>query len=140
MTIAIDPISRNTLALAAYLDTHDVSALRPDAVFVDVTSGLRWEGREAISRMVETLYRVAFDAHVEDARLIVGLDGAVLEATFVGRHIAEFAGLPPTGREVRVPMAVVYDLVDGEIAGARVHFSVASFLAQAAPRGMEVSQ
>jgi predicted ester cyclase len=129
---AADPIARNAAAISAYVLEHDASFLRPDATFVDVTSGLRWEGREAIAGMLEFFYRVAFDAHIEDARVIVGLDGAVVEATFVGRHLAEFAGVPATGKDVRVPLAVIYDLVDGEIAGARIHFSVASFLAQAA--------
>jgi predicted ester cyclase len=140
MTIAIDPIARNADAIGAYLERHDASKLREDAVFVDVTSGLRWEGREAIAGMLELMYRVAFDARMEEPRLIVGLDGAVLEATFVGRHLGEFAGVPATGREVRVPMVVLYDLADGEICGARVHFGVASFLAQTAGNGMEVAR
>ena len=129
---ASDPIARNGAAISAYLLEHDASFLRPDATFLDVTSGLRWEGREAIEGMLEFFYRVAFDAHVEDVRMIVGVDGAAVEATFVGRHLAEFAGVPATGADVRVPMAVLYDLAEGEIVGARIHFSVASFLAQVA--------
>jgi hypothetical protein len=130
MAIATDPIAANAVALTAYLRDHDPSALRSDAVFVDVTSGLRWEGREAIAGMLDFFYRVAFEAHVEDVRLIVGVDGAAFEGTFVGRHLAEFAGVPGTGVDVRVPMAILYDLVEGQITGARIHFSVASFLAQ----------
>jgi predicted ester cyclase len=132
MTVATDPIVRNATALAAYLDCHDPSALSPDATFVDAASGLRWEGEAAIAGMLHWFYRVAFDAHLEDTRLIVGLDGAVLEAMFVGRHQAEFAGVAATGAEVRVPLVVVYDLSDGAIASARIHFDVASFAAQAA--------
>lgn len=135
MAIALDPIARNTAAVTAYVDSHDPAHLREDATFVDVASGLRWEGRGAVSGMLGWLYRVAFDAHVEDRRFVVGLDGAALEATFVGRHLAEFAGVPGTGREVRVPLVVIYDLLDGQIAGARVHFGVASFLAQVAGDG-----
>jgi predicted ester cyclase len=135
MTIALDPIARNAAAVAAYVDSHDPVHLRQDATFVDVASGLRWEGREAVAGMLHWLYGVAFDAHVEDRRFVVGLDGAVLEATFVGRHLAEFAGVPGTGREVRVPLVVIYDLVDGQIVGARIHFGVASFLAQVVGEG-----
>jgi hypothetical protein len=135
MAIATDPTAANAAALTAYLRDHDPSALRADAIFVDVTSGLRWEGREAIAGMLDFFYRIAFEAHVEEERLIVGVDGAAFEGTFVGRHRAEFAGVPPTGLDVRVPMAVLYDLVDGQIAGARIHFSVASFIAQVAAAG-----
>lgn len=132
MTSATDTISANAAAVAAYVEEHDATKLRADATFVDVTSGLRWHGRDAIAGMLDFFYRVAFDARVEDSRLVAGLDAVVLEATFVGRHLGEFAGVPGTGIEVRVPMVIIYDLVDAEIAGARIHFSVASFLAQVA--------
>lgn len=135
MITATDPIAANATSIAAYLELHDASRLRADATFVDATSGLRWEGREAIAGMLDFFYRVAFDARIEAPRLMVGRDGAALEATFVGRHIGEFAGVPPTGIDVRVPMVVLYDLADGEITGARVHFSVAAFLAQVAAAG-----
>src|SRR5688500_480011 len=80
--IATDLVARNAAAVRAYAEAHDTSFLRPDATFVDVTSGLRWQGHEAIAGMLDYFYRIAFDAHVEDTRMIVGLDGAVLEATF----------------------------------------------------------
>ena len=120
--------------LHGYLVDHDASHLADDATFTDVTSGMHWTGREAIGAMLDWLYRGVFDARVEDMRLIVGADGAgaAAEMTFVGRHIGEFAGVPGTGRDVRVPMVVVYDLAGGRITAARVHFSVASFLAQVA--------
>jgi predicted ester cyclase len=133
MVVTTDPIARNEQVVRAYLERHDVASLHPDAVFVDAASGMQWTGHEAIAGMLHWFYEVAFTAHLEDSRLIVGETAAVIEATFVGIHQAEFAGVPPTGREVRVPLVVVYDLDDGRITGARVHFSVASFLAQAAP-------
>ena len=130
MTLATDPIACNAAAVAAYHESHDPSCLRQDVVFVDMASGLRWEGREAVAGMLAWLYHVAFEARVEDARLTVGLDGVALEATFTGRHLAEFAGVPGTGRDVRVPLAIFYDLAEGQISGARIHFGVATFLAQ----------
>jgi len=123
-------IAANAALMGRYLEGHDSAALNDDAVFVDVTSGMRWEGPEAIGGMLDWFYHVAFEAVVEGSRLIVGLEGAALEATFVGRHQGEFAGIPPTGRTVRVPLAVLYDIAGGQITGARVHFAVASFLQQ----------
>ena len=37
-----------------------------------------------------------------------------------------------TGREVRVPLAVIYDMKDGLIVRGRVYFEVPAFLAQVA--------
>jgi hypothetical protein len=110
MTVSIDPVAQNTDTLAAYLEHHDTSRLRPDAVFVDQTSGMRWVGPEAIAGMLEWFYSVAFEAGLEDSRVIVGSNGGVLEATFVGVHRGEFASGPATGREMRIPLVVIYDL------------------------------
>lgn len=122
---------RNLDAVRRYTaGDHDAAVLAPDAAFVDVTTGRRWTGANEIAAMLDGMYRVAFDARVEEPRLVADADAVVLEATFVGRHIGEFAGVAATGAEVRVPLVVVYDLADGVIRGARIHFDVASFLRQ----------
>jgi steroid delta-isomerase-like uncharacterized protein len=133
-TATIEQAEANAAALRAYLAGHDTATLAPDAVFTDVTTGMTWTGPEAIGGMLDWFYHGVFEAHVEDGRLIVADDGtsAALEATFVGTHRGEFAGIAATGRTVRVPLVVVYDLGDGRITAGRVHFDVAAFLAQAA--------
>ena len=129
----IETTTQGAATLRRYLVDHDASAVGPHATFTDATSGLSWTGREAVEGMLAWMYHGVFEAHVEDVRLIVGADdtAGVAEMTFVGRHLGEFAGVPATGREVRVPLVVIYDLADGLITGARFHFSVASFMAQA---------
>ena len=132
-TATLSDVERNGAAVRAYLDEHEAAYLSEDATFTDVTSGMTWTGPEAISGMLGWMYHGVFEAHVEDARVIVGSDGkaAVAEMTFVGSHTGEFAGIPATGRDVRVPLVVLYDVADGRITGARVHFNVAAFQAQA---------
>jgi transcriptional regulator with XRE-family HTH domain len=53
-------------------------------------------------------------APVHDAELVP-------QADFVGRHTGEFAGIPATGREVRVPYSVHYDLNNGDISALRIY-------------------
>ena len=60
-------------------------------------------------------------ARPEVKSLIVDGDRAALEADFVGRHIGEFAGVAATGRELRVPYSVVYDLAGGRIKALRIY-------------------
>ena len=55
---------------------------------------------------------------------------AVIEGDFVGKHIGEFAGMPATGRQVRVPLCVVYDLEDGVIKRARVYMEMPVMMRQ----------
>jgi steroid delta-isomerase-like uncharacterized protein len=133
MSLIASLVPTTAETLAAYLVDHDPRHLAEDATFTDVTTGLSWTGRAAITGMLTWMYHDVFEAHVEDPRVVVDADGTtgVAEMTFVGIHRGEFGGIPATGREVRIPLVVVYDFLDGRIAGARVHFSVASFLAQA---------
>jgi predicted ester cyclase len=85
--------------------------------------------------MLDWFYHVAFEATAETKNIVVGEGIAVLEAEFVGRHIGDFAGVPPTGKDVRVPFAVVYDLRDDRIVEGRVYFEIPAFLAQVGATG-----
>ncbi len=110
---------------------HDVDQLRPDAVFTNLSNGDQWVGRDAVGGMLDWFYHVAFDASVRDAQLIASDDAVVLVGTFAGRHIGDFAGVAATGRDVAVPLVVVYDMAGGQIARGRFLFDTAAFLAQA---------
>lgn len=80
--------------------------------------------------MLQSIYHVAFDAHAERRTLVCEAEHAVLEGLFVGRHIGEFAGIPATGREVRVPLCVVYDITSAGIRRGRVYFEMPVLLDQ----------
>ena len=108
----------------------DLSMMAPDVVFTSMASGEEHRGVEALAGMLHYIYHVAFDAHAEMKNMIVSDGKAVLEADFVGKHIAEFAGVPATGKMVRVPLCVVYDLERDQIKRGRVYFEVPAFLKQ----------
>ncbi len=123
---------QNRVALQRYLDSNhqDLSMMADSAIFTNMATGEEHVGREAVREMLEFVYHGAFEGHAETRNLIVDGDRAVLEATFVGTHKGDFAGVPPTGREVRVPLAVIYDMKDGMITRGRIYFEVPAFLAQ----------
>jgi steroid delta-isomerase-like uncharacterized protein len=80
--------------------------------------------------MLNFVYHVAFDAKAEVKNIIIADGKAVLEADFVGKHIGEFAGVQPTGKTVRVPLCVVYELENDKIKRGRVYWEVPAFLKQ----------
>lgn len=123
-------IEQTRSIIEPYAQGHDARYVAEDAVFVDTASGQRHEGREAIAEMLNWVYHIAFDARAEDVQLIVGAGKAALEATFVGRHTGEFAGIPATGREVRVPLCVTYDVAEDGIKEARVYMQAAVMMQQ----------
>lgn len=119
-------------ALTQYLESNhtDLSMMADDVVFINMASGEKHTGREEVGEMLHFVYHVAFDAHAETQNLVVDGDHAVLEAEIVGKHIGEFAGVAPTNKDVRIPLAVVYDLEDGMIKEGRIYFELPALLAQ----------
>jgi predicted ester cyclase len=101
----------------------------------DVTLQLMWtdeaaHGRETVEHMIRDLHERAFDAHPELKCMLVDGERAVAEAEFVARHIAEFAGRPASGKEVRVPYTVMYDLEGERIKALRIYLSLPELLRQ----------
>lgn len=119
-------------AITRYLDSGhtDLSMMADDVVFTTMATGEEHRGTEAVARMLRHIYHEAFDAHAETRNTIFTDGNAVLEAEFIGRHIGEFAGVPATNREVRVPLCVVYDLENDRIRRGRVYFEIPAMLKQ----------
>jgi predicted ester cyclase len=119
-------------AVTKYIDSghSDLSMMAADVVLKFMTSGDEHHGPDGVAKMLNYMYRIAFDAHPETRSLIIAEANAVYEADFVGRHIGEFAGIAPTGVEVRVPLCVVYDMEGGRIKRGRIYFEMPVLFAQ----------
>lgn len=111
-------------------DHKDVSMMADDVVFTHMATGDEHRGPDGVRRLLDYMYRQAFDATAEIRSRICTEDQAVVEGEFVGTHIGEFAGIPATGRRVRVPLCVVYDLEDGWIKRGRVYIEMPVLLRQ----------
>lgn len=129
---ATQSVEETRQVLEAYAAEHDTSLIAPDAVFHDIASGQDYVGREAIAAMLQHVYHVAFQARAEVVRTTVGHGTAVLEGVLVGTHTGEFAGVPATGRQVRIPLVVSYRIANGSVQEADVYLLVSSFLQQVA--------
>ena len=69
--------------ISAYLETHDPKYLAEDAVFINKASGERAVGREAIVKMLQYFYQIAFDAFPRITSKIITEDKAVIEGFFI---------------------------------------------------------
>ena len=108
----------------------DLSMMADDVVFTIMATGEEHHGPEGVMKMLNYFYHVAFDADAETISEIYGEGKAVFEGTFVGKHIGEFAGIPATNKNVRVPLCVVYDLENNKIKKGRVYFEMPALMAQ----------
>ncbi len=124
-------MAENSSKIEQYFKTHDPAFIADDAIFIDMTRGEETKGREAIGEMLNYIYHIAFDARAEVSNTIITDKKAMLEATFTGKHIGEFAGMPATGKQVNVPLCVTYDLNDeGLIKEARIYMLASNMIQQ----------
>jgi steroid delta-isomerase-like uncharacterized protein len=109
-----------------YFDSKhgDVSMMAEDVVFTIMATGQKYQGREDVQGMLNYFYHIAFEADATTHTTLIDEKNALAEGEFIGKHIGEFAGIPATGKDVRVPICVVYDLENDEIKRGRVYFEM----------------
>ena len=87
-------------------------------------------GAQAAEQTIRFLHETAFDAEPEIANLVVDDHGAAAEAFFVGTHTGEFSGVGASGKSVRVPYSVFYDVDADKIKALRIYMPMDQLLAQ----------
>ncbi len=111
-------------------DHSDLSMMADDVVFTIMATGQQHSTPEGVGHMLQYFYHIAFDASAEQKNIVIADGQAVWEGDFIGKHVGEFAGVPATGKEVRVPLCVVYDLEGDRIKRGRVYFEMPVLFAQ----------
>ena len=85
-----------------------MATLAPDCAYEIVGSGLRWEGHAGARAFYTELFAAFPDNTFALTDIVIGPQGVfeavVLEAT----HEGTFAGLAPTGRKVRLELAILF--------------------------------
>ena len=122
--------TRKVMTQYAESDHSDLSMMAEDVIFTIMATGQEHKGPEGVLGMLNYFYHIAFDASAETKNFLVTDGKAVLEADFIGKHIAEFAGIPATGKAVNVPLCVVYDLENDQIKRGRVYFEIPVLMRQ----------
>jgi predicted ester cyclase len=101
-----------------------------DVLWTTMETGQEIRGREAVREYIVAMHTAIFDARPVIRGTVAGDGITLLEADFVGRHIGEIGGIAPTGRDVKVPYCVVYDIQGERISALRAYFPIASLLQQ----------
>jgi predicted ester cyclase len=85
-----------------------VATLAPDCVYRIVGTDLRWDGHSGARAFYTELFAAFPDNHFALTDIVIGPQGVfeavVLEAT----HLGPFAGLQPSGRRVRLELAILF--------------------------------
>lgn len=120
-------VERSWSTVAAHLEAlggagDSGAKLTDDVSLTIMETGEVIHGRDAVSTLLTYLHHSAFAAPPAVMTLVAGAEHALIEAEFIGHHTAEFAGIPPTGRRVRLPYAAAYDLDADTICAMRLYF------------------
>jgi steroid delta-isomerase-like uncharacterized protein len=114
-----------------FLDKGELNAMAEDAVFQDFTQSEPIIGNKAISESIFRHYNIQFhEADAEMINIVTGKTSVVMEFIFRGVHKGELHGIPPTGKEVEIPMCVIYDVEGGIITKGRLYYDAATMLRQ----------
>ena len=115
----------------ALLNAGDFGAfLTEDVAMKMMEIGQEVRGRQAVIDAIVTWHRQTFDGHLELADMIVADGKAGAELVFVGVHTGEFAGIPATGKNLRVPYTAFYTVVGEKIAEIRLYGLASGIVAQ----------
>jgi hypothetical protein len=126
--------------LEALLSCGDFGRFMSDDVTVTFMGTDRQAaGREAACGLITFVHALAFKTAIRVNDVVYGERRAMLEAEFVGTHIAEFEGVAASHRHVRVPYAVVYDVDDQLITALRIYFPLDLLMRQIAGASEAVS-
>jgi steroid delta-isomerase-like uncharacterized protein len=122
--------TRETMMRDFSSEHSDVSMMTEDVVFTLMATGQEHHGCDEVLVMLNYFYHIAFDATATTQTILFGESNAMVEGDFIGKHIGEFAGIPATGKDVRVPLCVVYDLEHDRIKHGRIYFEMPALFQQ----------
>ena len=131
----LDAATRSRAKINVHIDAlcgvGDCGAtLDNDAALTIMETGEVTRGRAAVAELLTYLHRSAFVAPPVVSALIAETDRVMIEAEFAGKHTGEFAGISPTGRMVRLPYAVAYDLGADSISAVRLYLPLDALVRQ----------
>jgi hypothetical protein len=122
--------------IEGYLGQHGSEWLAEAVEFFEPAASEPHRGRSDVAQWLAGFYGGAFDeATAEPVALVVDDERAGYEFVFSGVHRGSLFGETPTGRVLRVPMAVFYQVKDGEIVAGRLYYDTASMRTQLGPPG-----
>ena len=113
------------------LDVHALIAdYADDAVVDSPVAGGATHGLEQIKQVFQTYFAAFPNIRMEQSAVLVdGLRAAVV-ATFSGTDSGGFMGMPPTGRNVTIPVVFLYEFKDGKIVHDRRIYDFTGMLVQ----------
>ncbi|HUQ44511.1 MAG TPA: ester cyclase [Candidatus Limnocylindria bacterium] len=109
-----------------------IATLAPDCVYEIVGTGLRWEGHDGARAFYTELFAAFPDNRFGLTDIVIGPQGVFEAVVLQATHEGPFAGLAPSGRKVRLELAILFpwDPAAGLFAGEQIFIDRAALTAE----------
>jgi steroid delta-isomerase-like uncharacterized protein len=114
-------LAENRRSIEGLLDT-----LCADPIYKIMATSATFKGKEQVAQFYTGLFEGVPDANFELINTFVSEEGVVEESILRGTQRGALFGLPPTGREIALPMTIVFPILKGQIMGERLYFDLAT--------------
>ena len=85
-----------------------IATLTPECEYELVGTGLRWKGHDGARAFYMELFAAFPDNTFALTDIVIGPQGVFEAVVLDATHAGAFAGLPPTGRHVRLELAILF--------------------------------
>jgi len=118
-------LAENRRSIEGLLET-----LCAEPVYELLATGERYLGREGVTRFYSGLFAGMPDANFELVSVTIGETGVVEESVLTGTHTGELFGMPASGKNVRLPLVIIFPIQDGLFTGERLYFDLGTLQRQ----------
>ena len=118
-------LAENRRSIEGLLETLCV-----DPIYKVMATNATYKGKVEVAQFYTGLFEGVPDAVFDLVNVFVGEEGVVEESILKGSHLGILFGIPATGREVALPMTIVFPMLNGEILGERLYFDAATLARQ----------
>jgi steroid delta-isomerase-like uncharacterized protein len=88
------------------------------------------DGEEAVRELLRGFMNGFSDFHGDIGKMRHADDAVIIEGLITGTHDGEWAGIPPTGRRVEVPVAAIFEFDEDRLLCEKVYMDFAAVLTQ----------
>jgi steroid delta-isomerase-like uncharacterized protein len=118
-------LAENRRSIEGLLET-----LCAEPIYKIMATSATFKGKEQVARFYSGLFEGVPGANFELVNVFVGEEGVVEESILRGIQSGPLFGVPPTRREIALPLTIVFPILGGKILGERLYFDLATLARQ----------
>jgi steroid delta-isomerase-like uncharacterized protein len=118
-------LAENRRSIEGLLET-----LCAEPIYKIMATSATFKGHEQVAQFYRGLFEGVPDANFELINVFVSEEGVVEESILRGVQRGVLFGVPPTNREIALPMTIVFPILNGKILGERLYFDLATLARQ----------